>query len=117
MHWSALSKIKRHFKNLVWLSVRNNLPESPLTQYRITCTRYTLKPLDPFDNLPASFKAIIDGLTEAKVIEDDKWKMGDQIRATQVKVSKKKDQKVTIEISSRPGYEEMVKMLSQGAQR
>lgn len=98
MHWTKLSSVKKHFKNLVWLNVRDNLPASPLTNYKITCTRFTIKPLDPFDNLPASFKAIIDGLTEAKVIEDDKWKMGDQIRATQVKVKHKDEQKVVIEI-------------------
>jgi hypothetical protein len=73
-------------------------PLIPLTKYKIVCTRYTTKPLDPFDNLPSSFKPIIDALTDFKIIEDDKWGMGDMISARQVKVNKLKDQKITIEV-------------------
>ena len=91
-------RIFKKLKNLVWLSVRENTPEAPLTKYKVVCTRHTIRPLDPFDNLPGSFKVIIDGLVEAKVIEDDKWTMADQITARQVKVSKKKDQKITVEV-------------------
>ena len=98
LHFQERNRIFKKLKNLVWLNVRENLPLFALTKYKITCTRHTCSPLDPFDNLPGSFKVIIDGLVEAKVIEDDKWTMADQITARQVKVSKKKDQKIVIEI-------------------
>lgn len=100
MHWTEVAEVKKHFKHLVWKSVMGYRPLRPLSKYKIVCTRYTIKPLDPFDNLPASFKPIIDALTDFKIIEDDKWGMGDMIRARQVKVNKVKDQKITIEVQS-----------------
>lgn len=98
VHWTKRNEIAHKFKLLVWKHVAGYRPLRPLTKYKIILTRHTIRPLDPFDNLPASFKAIVDALTELKIIQDDKWGMGDMISARQVKVSTKKEQKVTIHI-------------------
>lgn len=101
MHYHERNKIFSSLKIQTWKKVKDYLPLRPLTKYQIICTRYTIRPLDPFDNLPGSFKCIIDALTSFKIIEDDKWTMGEMISARQVKVKHKKDQKITIQVLQR----------------
>lgn len=96
LHFQERNRVFQKIKHSVWLNVREYLPLRPLTKYKIVCTRYTIRPLDPFDNLPGSFKVVIDALTAFKVIEDDKWGMAENIRCTQVRVKTKKEQKVII---------------------
>ena len=45
--------------------------KKPFEAVRITCIRRSSREMD-FDNLVASFKPIIDGITDAGIIRDDK---------------------------------------------
>ena len=100
MHHHARNNLFKKLKLMVHLKTRGAIPELPLTKYKIVCTRFTIRPLDPFDNLPGSFKPIIDALTELSIIEDDRWGMGEMISCRQVKVKKKCDQKIMVEVQS-----------------
>lgn len=98
-HWRSRSAILAKFKQLaIKKIVTLPLPETPLVDYKIIFTRHTIRPLD-FDNLAASFKATLDALTVTKVIADDKWGMTEAVSYKQVKVSKKVDQKITVEVT------------------
>lgn len=99
MHFRERHKEFNKIKSAVHLSVLGHVPYSPLTRYSINLTRHTIRPLDPFDNLPGSFKVIIDALVSFGIIKDDKWGMAENISCRQVKVKSKADQKITVSIS------------------
>jgi len=51
-------------------AVKGREPKTPLKKAIIVVTRYSSRACD-YDNLVSSGKALIDGLTEAGIIEDD----------------------------------------------
>jgi Holliday junction resolvase RusA-like endonuclease len=64
-------------------------PEKPLEKFKITVIRHGVKFLD-WDNLVASLKPSIDGLTLAGIIKDDSWNFIRHIEVDQVKSKEKK---------------------------
>jgi hypothetical protein len=86
-HFSFL-KIKSEIKT----QVSGRAPAIPLKKFKIHIHRFVERELD-IDNFVASLKPIIDGLRMAGVIEDDNWKLMNEIGFDQTKV--KRDQRVT----------------------
>ena len=69
-HWAMKMKEAQKWKQLVKLSVGSQKPSYPLEKAKLTCTRHSSKEPD-YDGLVSSFKHLIDGLIESKVIIDD----------------------------------------------
>lgn len=82
-------KIFKQVKNDIHLLSLGKRPLVPLTSFHISAVRHSPKFLD-FDNLISSLKPFIDGLTLAKVIEDDSWEFIKNIAVDQVKSKTKK---------------------------
>lgn len=55
----------------VFFATRASKPQLPLKKAKLTLTRHSSYEPD-FDGLVSSFKQIIDGLVEAKILENDK---------------------------------------------
>lgn len=70
-HWRKKWAETTKWKMWTKLAVGANRPHAPLEQARLVLTRCTSVEPD-FDNLAASFKAIIDGLREAGVLVNDR---------------------------------------------
>lgn len=92
--------LRRNDQNKLWyreiyLASRSSRPPEPLIKCRLTLIRFTSSFLD-YDNLVSSFKAVVDGLTHAKVIIDDKWTVTGKWNVDQVKIPR--SQKGRIEI-------------------
>ena len=69
-HWRTRAKSKKLWEEMVLEAVLFERPERPLARARLTLTRCSSTAPDA-DNLCASFKPIVDGLTKAGIIEDD----------------------------------------------
>lgn len=70
-HWAVKRKIAQDWKQLIYLSVLDaGVPVKPLRFARVTLTRCSSRRPD-WDNLASSFKHVLDGLIEARVLEDD----------------------------------------------
>lgn len=69
-HWAAKAKHKKQWRLKTCLKAVPFAPLIPLSKAEIECIRYTSHSMD-YDNLVASFKAIIDGLMDAGIIVDD----------------------------------------------
>jgi Holliday junction resolvase RusA-like endonuclease len=85
------SVIKRDIKHLC----HGKAPAAPLERFLLSVVRHGPRPLD-YDNLIASLKAYIDGLTLAGIIVDDSWQYIKHISVEQEK-SKQKKLVLTIE--------------------
>jgi len=59
-------------KREIFLFSRGKTPETPLTDFKISVMRIGPKTFD-WDNLVASLKPAIDGLTMSGIIFDDNW--------------------------------------------
>jgi len=70
-HWRVAAAEKKRWRVMSALVARSKRPPKPLASCSIRCTRFSSSEPD-YDNLAASFKAIIDGLKDAGVIEDDR---------------------------------------------
>lgn len=71
-HWGTLLAESKKWKKAVWVAViSEGRPILPLSRAKVELTRYSSVEPD-FDNLVSSFKWIIDGLIDAKVIVSDK---------------------------------------------
>ena len=70
-HWAVKVKEARHWKHLVLLALGSAIPRVPLQKAKLTLIRHSSREPD-FDGLTSTWKHIIDGLTEARVIVDDK---------------------------------------------
>lgn len=70
-HWTVKNKITKLWKTKVVVAVGPNKPTVPLKTFNLILTRYSSASCDP-DNLPGTFKHIIDGLVDIDVLEDDK---------------------------------------------
>ncbi len=69
--WQVRAQHAKRWKRAVWAKVWALRPEAPLIKAKITLTRCSSKEGD-FDGIVSSFKHILDGLTEAGIIIDDK---------------------------------------------
>lgn len=70
-HWGRIAKETALWRQMArTLAMAQILPQTPLESVNLTLIRGSSRPVD-FDNLIASFKAIIDGLRDARVIRDD----------------------------------------------
>ena len=71
-HWSARRRHDSRWKELVGYSTLGKRPEQPLERAFIVCTRYSASRKAPdFENLAASFKPLLDGLVNVRVLIDD----------------------------------------------
>lgn len=71
-HWTVKSNEAKRCKDMVWEQcARIGIVGERLQKATLEFTRHSFKEPD-FDGLVSSFKHIIDGLTVAGVIEDDK---------------------------------------------
>ena len=71
MQWFIRHKENQHWKKLVAFAVGTRVPPFPLKKAKLTLIRHSSSEPD-FDGLVASFKSVIDGLIECRVIENDK---------------------------------------------
>lgn len=94
---NARNKDNHEIYNRIFLLTRGKLPERPLTNFKLKLIRHSSRPLD-YDNLVSSFKSIVDGLTKAGVIEDDKYIYSGKWEVDQVYRPKKDGPLVTIEV-------------------
>jgi hypothetical protein len=97
MTWRKRKGVYDSIKKLAHYQILGKKPSKPLLKYAITFTRHTIRPLD-IDNLVASFKPVLDSLVISEVIQDDKWGMTDNVFYKQEKVSKKINQKISVEV-------------------
>lgn len=99
-----LNRWKRNeaFKKIYGISnvlIGNNRPSKPLTRFNLSFTRHTISPLD-YDGLVASFKPFLDALVRSGIIEDDSWDLVNpsNTKYDQIKVKKKKLQKISVQV-------------------
>jgi hypothetical protein len=79
----------KEWHRLVHLHVlKKGAPLKPLNRCELKLVRHGSVPLD-YDNLVISFKSIVDGLVEAKVIADDSFAVTGPWEVSQVKVPRK----------------------------
>ncbi len=70
-HWRANNAEAKKWKRLVWQQCLSQMPPKILDKARVTLIRYSSSEPD-FDGLVGSFKHVLDGLVEARVIATDK---------------------------------------------
>lgn len=70
-HWRTIAGERKQWKTLVWAAAQGKLPRVPLARFTLTLVRVSSVQCD-YDGLVSGFKAIVDGLREARVIADDK---------------------------------------------
>lgn len=81
----------------LWEAINGSVPGLPFKRSRLILIRHSTRPMDP-DNLPASFKYVIDALKFNKIIEDDSHK---HIELTCLwEKAKRNEGKITIKIES-----------------
>lgn len=68
--WQITAGLSRLWKKRVFLNAWHLRPPVPLKTAKLTLTRHSSRRGD-YDGLVSSFKAIIDGLVEAQIIEND----------------------------------------------
>jgi len=71
VHWRKIHKERKRWKMLVWMATLGERPKEPFKKAQLTLTRFSAREPD-YDGLVSSFKAILDGLVEAKIIADDR---------------------------------------------
>lgn len=99
VHWAIKSKHNKKWKEAVyWRAHKLGLPVKPLASAKLTLTRFSAKEPD-FDGLVSSFKPLIDGLTKAGVILDDKQSVIGQPRYLW-QFAKMREGRVTILVES-----------------
>jgi Holliday junction resolvase RusA-like endonuclease len=69
-HWSYISKHAKQWHWLVREAVGDSRPDKPLRSATVTMVRHSRAQPDR-DNLVASWKPVLDGLTQSGVIFDD----------------------------------------------
>lgn len=94
MNKFRLYSIHKKIKDQIYKQSLGKLPATPLTLFQISVHRFSSKFMD-YDNLISSLKPALDGLTLAKIIEDDKW---DYIKHISVEQTKSKEKKLIIRI-------------------
>lgn len=71
-NWRALWRMNRRWKRDVILLVQPKRPPAPLERAKLTLIRASSVAPDS-DGLVSGFKAVIDGLREARVIANDRY--------------------------------------------
>ena len=71
-HWAIKAKEIRYWKEQIWGLTLNKRPPKPLKRARVVLVRHSSMEPDP-DNLCISFKAILDSLVTAKILENDRY--------------------------------------------
>lgn len=70
-HWRTIHEERKKWKGWVRVMAAGRTPTKPLARAKLKLTRFSSVEPD-YDNLAASFKAVIDGLRMAGVILDDR---------------------------------------------
>lgn len=70
IHWAIKARERKKWREQVVIACIGKAPPIPLSKCAIQCTRVSKKEMD-YDNMVASFKPVIDGLVDAKIIKDD----------------------------------------------
>lgn len=70
-HWAAKVKVATRWKVAVLSAVRNRAPLAPLNKARLVLVRHSGSEPD-FDGLVSSFKHVVDGLVDGRILHDDK---------------------------------------------
>jgi Holliday junction resolvase RusA-like endonuclease len=94
--WQAAAKERKKWRQAVCLVAYFRRPEKPLEKVRVTCTRFSSSKPD-YDNLAISFKSVIDGLVDGKIISDDKSAVIVERKYLHEKASPKKG-KIRVEV-------------------
>ena len=71
-HWAVKAKEAQRWRQAVCAATCGQRPTAPLAKARLVLTRHSATQPDP-DGLCSTFKHVIDGLIDAKVIENDKY--------------------------------------------
>lgn len=71
-NWRAAHNAAKTWKRRVWASCWHLRPPEPLKRAKLTLTRHSSSRPD-HDGLVSGFKHLIDGLVEARVLEDDRY--------------------------------------------
>ena len=104
MHWAIRSKWTHAWKDTVSIALapyKTQIKVSedyPLIKAKVTITLYTCRLMD-YDGAYGSVKPILDALTENKIIMDDSPKYID-LKVLQIKVNRKSDERVEMEITN-----------------
>lgn len=89
MHWTVRMRETKMWREAAYVAaMQQQRPAKPLTRVALVLIRASSKQCD-IDNHVASFKAIIDGLRDARVIADDHPGVVSQIRPEWIKVGPK----------------------------
>lgn len=96
-HYREAAKVKDDL--LAWAKQRR-FPTFGEARVVVVCTRHYCGNAMDFDNAASSFKHLLDALVKAGVIADDGPKTIEAMTFRQVRCSTRKEQKMTIEITS-----------------
>lgn len=94
-------KINKHWYNLLWYLTSGKRPPRPLRKAKIKITRHFYRTLD-YDGLVGSLKPVVDGLTHAGIIIDDKWSVVGAWEVDQVFRPKSGGVRLVIEVTELP---------------
>ena len=95
-HWAVKKKEAHRWHVLVLYCVSKHRPSKPLKKAKLHLIRFSTMSPD-FDGLVSSFKHVIDGLVNARVLEDDKFSNIGQ-PTYEWKKAKPKEGKIWVEI-------------------
>lgn len=71
-HWADVNKKRKLWHSWVESQVIFMKPKEPLKAVKLTFARVSTTPCD-FDNMVYSFKPVVDGLVNSKIIHDDDY--------------------------------------------
>lgn len=63
-HWATTHRRAQKQRSTVYLMLRHLLPPPPPLPLVVHVTRVAPRPLDPHENLPASMKHVVDGVSD-----------------------------------------------------
>lgn len=98
-HWRTVKRNTDAWKGHVRLATLGQRPPAPLKCAYVVCRRYGVRACDP-DALPGSFKPLLDGLVEARILAGDRaenFAMGAPGYRFH-RVAHRADQRITIEV-------------------
>lgn len=89
MHWAVKMKETKRWRSATYIAcMQKQRPREAMYSVKLTLVRGSSKECD-IDNHIASFKPIIDGLRDAKIISDDTPNVVREMQALWVKTSPK----------------------------
>ena len=69
-NWRAINAERKKVKSAVKEQLGKNIPNAPVKHAKLTCIRHSSICPD-YDGIVSGFKSVIDGIVEARVLEDD----------------------------------------------